>query len=145
MRRPPAAGTVRVAGADELPAVLAEADSVLVAATYRPGQPPLIDAGAIAAMRPGALLVNVARGGLLDERAALDALEAGQLGGLGTDVYAREPYPAGGPLRSHPRVIATAHSAALTSGFFRAAGDRLGQALHRWVNGEPPENLVAPR
>jgi phosphoglycerate dehydrogenase-like enzyme len=82
------------------------------------GQPPLIDGAAIAAMRPGALLVNVARGGLLDERAALAALDTGQLGGLGT---------------------------ALTSGFFRTAGDRLGQALHSWINGQPPENLVAPR
>jgi phosphoglycerate dehydrogenase-like enzyme len=101
-------------------------------------------ASAPAAMRPGALLVNVARGGLLDDQAALRAVHAGHLGGLGLDVYPQEPYPADGPLTHHPRVIATAHTAALTDGVFRDAARRLGEALHRWTNGLPPENLVVP-
>lgn len=139
--RPPVPG-IRIAPMDRLHDVLWAADSVLIAARYNAGQPALIDAAAIAAMRRGALVVNVARGGLLDEHSALAALNAGQLGGLGVDVYPQEPYPADGPLLGHPRVVATAHTAALTSSFFSAAAERLGEALHRWINGRPVENLV---
>jgi phosphoglycerate dehydrogenase-like enzyme len=118
------------------------ADSVIVAASYSPGQAPLIDAAAIAAMRPGVLLVNIARGALLDDRAALAALDAGRIGGLGLDVFPEEPYPPDGPLTTHSRIIATSHTAGLTQDFFFEAAIRLGEAVHRWVNGQPPENLV---
>jgi phosphoglycerate dehydrogenase-like enzyme len=140
----PAVPGVRVLDASHLHEALGTADSVIIAATYSPGQPPVIDAAALAAMRPGALLVNIARGGLLDDQAALAALDAGRLGGLGLDVFTREPYPADGPLASHPRVIATAHTAALTQHFFRDGAVRLGEALYRWVNGQPLDNLVVP-
>jgi phosphoglycerate dehydrogenase-like enzyme len=141
---PPPVPGIQVASTDRLHEILPMADSVLIAASYTLGQPPLVDAAAIDAMRPGTLIVNVARGGLLDEQAALAALRAGRIGGLGLDVFQEEPYPADGPLLAHPRVIATAHSAALTSGFFRDAARRLGDALYRWVSGRPIENLVLP-
>jgi D-2-hydroxyacid dehydrogenase (NADP+) len=133
---------MRVLDTGHLHDALRAADSVIIAASYSPGQSPLIDAAAIAAMRPGALLVNIARGGLLDDQAALTALKAGRLGGLGLDVYAQEPYPADGPLARHPRIIATAHTAALTHGFFHDAARRLGEALHQWIHGQPVDNLV---
>jgi len=139
--RPPVPG-LRVLDASHLPDALRTADSVIIAASSSPGQPPLIDAAAVAAMRPGALLVNVARGDLLDDQAALAALNAGRLGGLGLDVYPEEPYPADGPLAGHPRVIATAHTAALTRDFFTGAAQRLGEAVYRWTQGLPPDNLV---
>jgi phosphoglycerate dehydrogenase-like enzyme len=135
---------MRILDAGHLHDALHAADSVIIAASHRPGQPPVIDAAAIAAMRPGALLVNIARGGLLDDQAALAALETGHLGGLGLDVFPREPYPADGLLASHPQVIATAHTAALTQGFFSDASRRLGEALHRWIQGQKPDNLVVP-
>ena len=135
---------MRVTDVEHLPDVLRLADAVIIAASHRAGQRPVIDADAIDAMRPGALLVNVARGGLLDDQAAIQAIRAGHLGGLGLDVYPQEPYPADGPLTSHPRVIATAHTAALTSGFFRDAARCLGEALHRWIHGLPPANLLVP-
>jgi phosphoglycerate dehydrogenase-like enzyme len=139
--RPPVPG-MRVMDRSHLHEALGRADSVIIAATYSPGQPPVIDAAALAAMRPGALLVNIARGGLLDDRAALAALDAGRLGGLGLDVFTREPYPVDGPLASHPRIIATSHIASHTDHFFRDGAVRLGEALYRWVNGQPPDNLV---
>jgi phosphoglycerate dehydrogenase-like enzyme len=139
--QPPAPG-MRILDTSHLHDALRAADSVIIAASYTPGQPPLIDAAAMAAMRPGALVVNIARGGLLDDQAALEALNVGLLGGLGLDVYPEEPYPAGGPLAGHPRVIATAHTAALTQDFFYDAAQRLGEALHRWIRGQPPDNLV---
>jgi phosphoglycerate dehydrogenase-like enzyme len=146
-RRPDPSGRpsmpgVQIAALNRLHDVLRAADSVLIAARYNAGQPTLIDAAAIAVMRAGAMVVNIARGGLLDDHAALAALNAGRLGGLGVDVYPQEPYPADGPLLGHPRVIATAHTAALTSGFFHAAAERLGEALHRWTSGRPVEHLV---
>jgi len=68
----------------------------------------LIDSQAIAEMKKGVLLVNTARAALLDERAVLDALEGGLVGGLATDVFDREP-PGDNPLIRHSRVIATPH------------------------------------
>lgn len=65
----------------------------------------------IAAMRPGAILVNTARGGLVDEPAMIDALSSGRLRHAGLDVYAVEPLPAGHPLTTLPNVTLSAHSA----------------------------------
>jgi phosphoglycerate dehydrogenase-like enzyme len=73
----------------------------LTAATYH-----LIDAGLLGRIRPGAILVNCGRGGLLDLDAALAALESGRLGGIGLDVFDPEP-PAHHPLFDHPNVVLT--------------------------------------
>jgi phosphoglycerate dehydrogenase-like enzyme len=56
-------------------------------------------------------------------------VSTGHLAGLGLDVFPIEPYPADGPLLTHPRIVATAHTAALTSDYFAAASRRLGDAL----------------
>jgi phosphoglycerate dehydrogenase-like enzyme len=77
----------------------------------------------------------------MDNDAALDLLEAGALGGLGLDVFPVEPYPADGPLL-HPRVIATSHTAALTTGFFEAASRALGEAVAAVDRGEAPRNRL---
>jgi D-3-phosphoglycerate dehydrogenase len=69
----------------------------------------LIGRDELAAMKPGALLVNCARGGLIDEEALRAALEEGGIGGAALDVFAQEPPPAQHPLLSHPRVVATPH------------------------------------
>jgi D-3-phosphoglycerate dehydrogenase len=74
----------------------------------------LINAERIARMRPTALLINCARGGLVDEAALLTALDDGRLAGAGLDVYAREPVGADDPLPRHPRVVATPHLGAST-------------------------------
>ena len=93
-------------------------------------------------MRPGAWLVNVARGALLDADAALARLKTGQLAGIGLDLFATEPYPADGPLADHPRIVATAHTAALTSDYFAAASRRLGDALAGYLDHQPPTGLL---
>src|SRR5438270_13085071 len=89
-------------------------------------------------MRPGAWLVNIARGALLDAEAALAQLNTGHLAGIGLDVFATEPYPADGPLLAHPRIVATAHTASLTSDYFAAASRRLRYAPHSYLDLQPP-------
>jgi phosphoglycerate dehydrogenase-like enzyme len=131
-----------VYAADRLLECVADVDSVIIAAGYQAGQPPLVDDTALRAMRPGVWLVNIARGGLLDAGAALAHLDTGHLGGLGLDVFATEPYPADGPLLNHPRIVATAHTASLTRDYFAAASRRLGDALAAYLDNQPPAGLL---
>ena len=86
---------------DELEELLAIADIVTLHAATEDGKP-LIDAGAIATMKQGALLVNVARGYLVDSAALADALDRGHLRGAAIDVYEQEPPPPDHPLVGHP-------------------------------------------
>ena len=75
----------------------------------------IIGADALAKVKPGVLLVNASRGGVVDEAALLDALEAGRVGGAALDVFEAEPPPADHPLVAHPRVICTPHLGASTA------------------------------
>jgi D-3-phosphoglycerate dehydrogenase len=146
VRRRPPDGPVppfaAVYSTDHLLDCVAGVDSVIISASQQPGQPPLIDDTALRAMRPGAWLVNIARGALLDADAAIAHLDAGHLAGIGLDVFPTEPYPADGPLAAHPRILATAHTAALTSDYFAAASRRLGDALASYLDHQPPTGLL---
>jgi phosphoglycerate dehydrogenase-like enzyme len=142
---PPTTPDVEIVGADRIHEALGVADAVILTASHEPGTPPLIDRRALAAMRPGARLVNVARGALIDEAALLEALDQGRLAGAGLDVFTEEPYPASAPLAHHPKVIATAHNAALTTSYFRRAARALGEGLAAQLDGRrPPNALNAP-
>ncbi len=96
---------------DEL---LAQADVVTLHLPLTPGTRQLLDAGRIARMRPGAVLINTSRGGIVDESALAQALRAGHLRGAALDVFDQEPLPAGGPLAEAPNLILTPHIAGLT-------------------------------
>jgi phosphoglycerate dehydrogenase-like enzyme len=139
---PPTTPDIEIVGADRLHEALTAADAVILTASHEPGRPPLIDRAALAAMRPGARLVNVARGALIDEAALLDALDQGRLAGAGLDVFTHEPYPPSAPLAHHPKVIATAHNAALTTGYFGRAARSLGEALAAHLDGRRPPNAI---
>ncbi|MEO8487271.1 MAG: hydroxyacid dehydrogenase [Betaproteobacteria bacterium] len=98
----------------DLGRLLAEADVVtlhvpLVAATRR-----MIDARRLASMKPGAILIDTARGGIVDEAAVAAALASGRLRGAALDVFESEPLPAGSPLANAPNLILTPHIAGLT-------------------------------
>lgn len=98
----------------ELDDLLAQADAVTLHVPLTTGTRHLLDAARIARMRPGAVLINTSRGGIVDETALAAALRGGHLGGAALDVFEQEPLPAGGPLAGVPNLILTPHIAGLT-------------------------------
>jgi (S)-sulfolactate dehydrogenase len=106
----------RTAGRLDLDALLATADVVSLHVPLTPGTRHLIDAPRIAAMKPGAILINAARGGVVDEAAVAAALRAGHLGGAALDVFETEPLTAGAAavFAGVPNLILTPHIAGVT-------------------------------
>jgi (S)-sulfolactate dehydrogenase len=98
-----------------LDALLAQSDVLTLHVPLLPATRNLIDARRIAAMKPGAILVNTARGGVVDEPALAAALSSGRLGGAALDVFEKEPLPAGSPLAGCPNLILTPHIAGVTA------------------------------
>jgi phosphoglycerate dehydrogenase-like enzyme len=131
-----------IVASEHLHQAVAVADCVVVTASHTAGNPPIIGPDIIAVMKQDAVLINISRGALVDTDAALAAVEIGRLGGMGLDVFPEEPYPASGPLMGHPRILATAHTAALTDVYFRDAAQRLSEAIQYYVRGEAPPNTV---
>jgi phosphoglycerate dehydrogenase-like enzyme len=130
-----------VRGVDELPELLPHADVVVVVVPVTPETRGMVDTGFLAAMPDGALLVNAARGAVVDTDALLAELTAGRLRAA-LDVTDPEPLPAGHPLWSAPGLLLTPHVA----GTVPRAGERGQQAvtdqLARLLAGEPPANVV---
>jgi D-3-phosphoglycerate dehydrogenase len=126
----------------DLDTLLTQADVISLHAPLTDATRHLIDADRLARVRPGAVLVNTARGGLVDEAALLAALDAGRLRGAGLDVFEEEPLPADHPLRDRAQVVLTDH----TGWYSDASLDELqrGAATEaaRVLRGEEPENWV---
>jgi D-3-phosphoglycerate dehydrogenase len=124
--------------------VLQEADFVSLHLPLNAETRHLINARTLAMMRSGAILINCARGGLVDEAALLDALERGHLYGVGLDVWEREPPSPTHPLLGRDDVVATPHIASATAaGKDRLWRSALAQAL-QVLRGERPPFLVNP-
>jgi len=98
----------------ELDAIWSQSDIISLHCEMNTQTERLINNRTLSEMKPGALLINTARGGLVDEIALLDALNRGRLAGAALDVFAEEPLPASHPLLLHPNVLATPHVAAFT-------------------------------
>lgn len=125
--------------------LLSASDYVVLAAPLTTDTRHLIDAHALASMKPTAVLINVARGGLLDEVALADALRAGTIGGAALDVFDAEPLPADSPLWDLERLILTPHIAAGTDRLYERATALFCENLARYLRGEPLVNVVDPR
>jgi D-3-phosphoglycerate dehydrogenase len=138
----PVPGAERTVAADQVDAILPEADYVVLAAPGTGASRRLMDADRIARMRESAWLVNVGRGTLVDTDALVAALDAGRIGGAALDVTDPEPLPDGHPLWGHPRALITPH-VATTDGAERVHYlQRVRENVARFVGGEPLLGVV---
>lgn len=132
-------------GPGRLGEMLERADWVVLAAPHTPETDRLLGAAEIARMKPGARLVNIARGALVDEAALVDALQSGRLAGAALDVMETEPLPPGSPLWSMPEVIVTPHTSGVGPRFWERNREQFAGNLRRFLAGEPLENVVDKR
>jgi D-3-phosphoglycerate dehydrogenase len=126
---------------DEL---LRQSDVLTLHAPLLPDTRGMIDADALAKMKPSAYLVNTARGPLVDEVALAKALDAGQIAGAALDVFEREPLPAASPLRQAPNLILTPHIAGVTQQSRTAMVAMAVENVARVLRGEAPLSCVNP-
>lgn len=128
-------GVARVYGTDDLKRAVAKADYVVVCVKYDARSHHLIDADVLAAMKPGAFLINIARGGLVDPEALTAALESGHLAGAGLDVFWQEPVDPSHPL-FRQNVIATPHIAGVTDASYAAIAQAVAENVRRYADGK---------
>jgi phosphoglycerate dehydrogenase-like enzyme len=129
-------GADEVHGLEALPALLPRADVVALTCPLTPETTGLIGAEALARMKPGAILVNLARGKVVDTEALVAALEAGRIAGAALDVTDPEPLPAESPLWSMPNVLITPHTGGETRAYEDNVIDILLDNLGRLQRGE---------
>ncbi len=126
----------------DMETLLRESDSVVLAVPLTPETRGMIGSRQLATMKPTAVLVNVARGALVEEEPLVEVLRSGGLRAAALDVFAREPIPSDSPLRSLPNVVATPHYA----GASRESRDRIWRQvmenLDRLACGQPVRNAV---
>jgi phosphoglycerate dehydrogenase-like enzyme len=137
-----AAGVDAVGGKDRLLEMLGQADVVAVTCPLTPETENLIDATALAAMRPTAHLVNVARGRIVDEPALIRALQESRIAAAALDVTVEEPLPEASPLWTLPNVLITPHVAGETQSYEDGVIDILTENLNRLWRGEALVNQV---
>jgi phosphoglycerate dehydrogenase-like enzyme len=118
--------------------LLERADVVSVHLRLSPESTGLLDRDRLARMRQGAILVNTARGAVVDERGLLDALRNGRLAGAGLDVFATEPLPADHPLRTAPNVVLTPHIGWKVEEVFTEWAEIAAEQLAAWLDGRLP-------
>lgn len=123
---------------DEL---LSRSDVITLHAPHERDTDRLLDTSAFAKMKKGVLLVNCARGGLVDEAALAEALRTGKVAGAALDVFDHEP-PTGSPLLAFEQVIATPHVGATTREAQAAVAAQIAQQIVAFLRGEPPRNAV---
>lgn len=131
-----------VHGVDELQSLLPEHDVVVLAVPLTDATRHLVDGRFLSAMRDGALLVNVARGAVVDTDALLVSLEAGRVSAA-LDVVDPEPLPTDHPLWRAPNLLLTPHVGGDTTAMRPRALALLRDQVHRLVAGQPPRNLVS--
>ena len=122
--------------------VLREADFVSVNCPLLPTTRHLVDAGALARMKPTAFLINTARGPIVDEAALTEALAARRIAGAALDVFAEEPTPRDNPLLAFDNVIATPHSLCWTDECFRRIAEDAFASVVAVARGAAPVNVV---
>jgi phosphoglycerate dehydrogenase-like enzyme len=131
-----------VGGLGDLPRLAAESDCLVIAAPHTRETTGAVTRGVLERLPPGAIVVNVSRGSLLDEGALRELLDRGRLRGAALDVFATEPLPSGHPFWRHPKVLVSPHVGAVTTRFWaRELGLIVGN-IARYLGGMPLQNVV---
>jgi len=135
-----------VAGVDSvsLEELLLRSDFVSIHVALADSTRNLLDAAKIATMKPGAVLINTARGGIVDERALSQALDSGHIYAAGLDVFEREPVPMDNPLLQHPRVVVVPHIGSATTLTRAKMVDRAVRNAIAALQGQPMPHCVNP-
>ena len=132
----------RIVGPDEIAGTIGKAEYVVLCAALTPSNHGLIGETHLRLMRPDAFLINIARGGVVDETALLRALKERWIAGAALDVFATEPLPAESPFWSLDNVILSPHVAGVTPRYDEHLSALFAENLRRYVAGDPLLNLV---
>ncbi len=143
--KPPFVNELRPTSAETLKDLLQRSDVVMTACPLTKETYHLISAPELALMKPSAYLINVTRGGIIDEPALVDALKAGQIAGAGLDVTEKEPLAADSPLWDAPNLILTPHRAGASQHRPRKIFEFFLQNLNRYISGQKPVNVIDKR
>lgn len=127
---------------DSVPAILAQSDYVVIAVPSTPATRGMIGARQIAAMKPNAVLINVARGDVIDQDALIGALRAGSIRGAGLDVFTPEPLPQDSELWRLDNVLILPHISATSPRFWEREADLIVDNIGRYLRGERLRNTV---
>jgi len=130
------AGFDRMVAREELLEVVPELDFLILLTPFTDQTRAIVNSAVLSAMRPSAFLVNVARGGIVDEDALVDALRAGAIAGAALDVFAEEPLPSGHPFYGMENVIVTPHMAGFHAGYAAEAMPILVENIRHFRAGE---------
>jgi glyoxylate/hydroxypyruvate reductase len=132
----------RLLPTDDLDELLPEADAVVLSCPLTPSTYHLLDARRISLLKPSAIVVNVARGQVVEEPALLDALRGGRLRGAALDVFEEEPLPADSPFWDLPNVLVSPHSASTVAVENERIVELFCENLRRYLAGEPLLNVL---
>ncbi len=132
-------------GLDRLGELVERSDWLVLAAPHTSESTHLIDAAMLVRVKPGARLVNVGRGALVDEAALIEALRSGRLAGAALDVMEKEPLVPESPLWDMPQVILTPHVSGMGPRLWERAIDLFARNLRAYVDGQPLLNVVDKR
>ena len=148
VRRNPEAGPIDgvelLGGTDALPALLSQSDFVILALPLTGETAELIDDEALSQMKPGSWLINISRGGLVDEAALLRGLRMGPMAGAVLDAFRTEPLPDSSPFYRLPNCIVTPHTSWSSDAVIGRTFDVFCENLRRYRDGEPLEFVVDP-
>ncbi len=142
---PPGVDELKESNRDTLYDLLARADVVMMACPRTEATYHLIGRDELRHMQSSAYLINVTRGGIIDEEALVEALKSGEIAGAGLDVVEEEPLPASSPLWDAPNLILTPHRAGASQHRPRKIFEFFCRQLERYLRGETPLNIVGKR
>jgi phosphoglycerate dehydrogenase-like enzyme len=135
-------GVRRVGALRDLPRLAAESDCLAIATPHTDATRGAVSRAVLERLPPGAIVVNVSRGTVLDEGALLELLDAGRLRGAALDVFSVEPLPPSHPFWRHPRVLVSPHVAAVTARFWQRETGLIVENVARYLAGSPLANTV---